>query len=121
MAIIKFGVEEAFFQLGAAKAVPVPIGSPVSQVRSSSTSSETVSANRSGVWECTPGRWQRQVRQAEFCFFLEGDCTFEPETGDPIHITAGEAVYFPADSFGVWDVRETSRKVFIVFNETAAA
>jgi uncharacterized protein len=86
----------------------------------------TISANhnartRAGVWECSPGKFQRQVAQAEFCHFLSGECSFTPENGGPtIEIRPGDVVFFPPNSMGVWDIRQTSRKVFIVFDDTTS-
>lgn len=117
MSAIIFNAAELFTELGESKPVPVPFGAPISQVRSTSRVSPTVGGPRCGVWECTPGRWRRQVTQAEFCHFIEGDCTFEPDDGEPIEITAGEVIYFPQNSGGVWNIRATSRKIFILFDE----
>jgi uncharacterized cupin superfamily protein len=100
--------------------VPVPLGEPVSQVRTHSYSAEGNARTRSGVWECTPGRWRRQVTQAEFCYFLEGEGTFTPDEGRPLEVRPGDAIYFPSNSTGVWEIRQTSRKVFIVFDEGRA-
>jgi uncharacterized cupin superfamily protein len=69
----------------------------------------------SGVWQCTPGTWRRQVKKAEFCHFLAGRCTFTQDGGEPIAIEAGDSLFFPPNSEGIWDVKETVRKVFVVF------
>ena len=121
MAAIKIRAREAFDALGEGKPVPAPVGEPVSQVRSMSQASSSLSSSRCGVWECTPGRWRRQVTQAEFCHFLKGDCVFQPDDGEPIAIAAGDIVYFPANSTGVWEIRSTSRKVFVLFDESGHA
>ncbi|EQB32184.1 cupin domain-containing protein [Sphingobium ummariense] len=121
MAAIKFMARQAFDALGEGKPVPEPLGVPVSHVRSMSQPSSSAAGTRCGVWECTPGRWRRQITQAEFCHFLEGDCTFEPEDGEPVVINGGDVIYFPENSLGVWDVRETCRKIFILFDESATA
>ena len=105
----------------AAKPVPEPSGEPVSQVRSASLPSTARASNRVGVWECSPGRWRRQVLQAEFCHFLSGRATFTPDEGEPLEIAAGDVVHFPERSLGVWDIHEPSRKVFMVFDEEARA
>jgi EutQ-like cupin domain len=34
-----------------------------------------------------------------------GECTFTPENGAPIEIRAGDALFFPPNSLGVWDIR----------------
>jgi len=68
----------------------------------------------SGVWECSPGKWRRQIKQQEFCHFISGRCTFIPDEGEPMEINAGDAIMFPANSTGVWDIHETVRKSFIL-------
>ncbi len=117
MSVIQFRPDELARQFGAPAAVPVPLGQPVSQVQSKSINSMTTPATRAGVWECSPGKWRRQVTQAEFCHFLSGECTFTPDNGAPIEIKAGDVLYFPENSTGIWDIRTQSRKIFIVFNE----
>lgn len=67
-----------------------------------------------GVWECSPGRWRRQIAQQEFCHFIAGRCTFTPDNGKPIAIQAGDALLLPANTFGVWDIQETVRKSFVL-------
>lgn len=67
-----------------------------------------------GVWECTPGRWRRQVVQREFCHFIAGRCTFTPDGGEPIPIEAGDTLMMPANTTGIWDIHETVRKTFVL-------
>jgi len=67
-----------------------------------------------GVWECTPGRWRRQVLSREFSHFVAGHCFFIPDDGEPVELRAGDAVLFPANCHGEWDVRETVRKTFLI-------
>ncbi len=112
---------EALISTAVGKPVPAPLDEPISIVRSASLTSSARSSNRIGVWECTPGRWRRQIVQAEFCHFLEGRATFTPDTGDAIEIVAGDVVHFPENSLGIWDIHETSRKIFMVFDEEPAA
>jgi len=68
-----------------------------------------------GIWECSPGRWRRQVKEAEFTYFLAGRCTFTADDGQKVEIAAGDAAYWSANSMGIWDVHETIRKVYIIF------
>lgn len=119
MAAIKFRKDDLFSALGEAKPVPAPVGTPVSQVRSTSLTSQSTPTTRCGVWECSPGRWRRQIVQAEFCHFLEGSCVFEPDDGEPIQISGGDVIYFPKNSAGVWNIIEASRKIFVLFDERA--
>jgi uncharacterized cupin superfamily protein len=95
--------------------VAVPVGQPVAQVRCSEAVSLPDKQVEAGVWECTPGVWHRQVNQAELCHFVAGHCFYTPEGGHPMEIRAGDAVFFPPSSRGVWDVRETVRKTYVTF------
>ncbi|MNY52058.1 hypothetical protein D3C86_1876980 [compost metagenome] len=46
---------------------------------------------------------------------LAGECTFTPEGGDTQEIRAGDTLFFPAHTRGVWEIKQTLRKVFVVF------
>lgn len=115
--IIKFAPTELFAAMPPGNPAPVPIGEPVSQISVRGFVSEAAATTRTGVWECSPGRWRRQVLAAEFCVFLEGDCVFEPDEGEPVRIKAGEAVYFPANTGGVWTIETKARKAYVIFDE----
>lgn len=69
-----------------------------------------------GVWECTPGRFERQIAKAEVMHILSGACTFTPTDGEVVSFGAGDTVFFPQNTFGVWDVTETIRKVYVIFS-----
>src|SRR3546814_8464715 len=68
------------------------------------------------MWECSPGRWRREVTRAEFCQFLSGRCSFTADTGEVLQIEAGDPIFFPANTTGGWDVTETVRKSYLVFD-----
>ena len=70
-----------------AKPTAAPIGDLVSLIQARSVQ---VDEGRFGIWISSPGRWHRQITSAEFCFFLEGECTFTPDGGEPIEIRAGD-------------------------------
>ncbi|WP_341781309.1 cupin domain-containing protein [Ectopseudomonas mendocina] len=92
--------------------VAVPLGEPVAVA--STTSVERSDGVETGVWECTPGRWRRQIVQQEFCHFVAGRCTFTPDGGEPIEIRAGDALMMPANTVGIWDIQETVRKTYVL-------
>ncbi|MDZ4737776.1 MAG: cupin domain-containing protein [Rhodospirillaceae bacterium] len=96
--------------------VGLPQGEPVSRLSGKIIEMSADEDIESGVWQCTPGRWRRQVKKAEFCHFLKGRCSFTPDDGGAtIEIATGDSLFFPPFSEGIWDVKETVRKVFIVF------
>ncbi|HDQ4734532.1 cupin domain-containing protein [Pseudomonas aeruginosa] len=100
--------------LGAASPVAVPLGEPVAQTRAYAV--ERTDQVETGIWECTPGRWRRQIVEQEFCHFLQGRCTFTPDGGETIRIEAGDALLLPESSLGVWDVQETVRKSYVIIH-----
>jgi uncharacterized cupin superfamily protein len=69
-----------------------------------------------GMWECEPGssRWEFLDR-GEFIHVLSGRMTVQRDGEDPVELTAGSSVVFPIGWTGVWQVRETLRKVFTVY------
>ncbi|QJI29125.1 cupin domain-containing protein [Pseudomonas sp. ADAK18] len=92
--------------------VAVPLGSPIAQA--STLSVERSDNVETGIWECTPGRWRRQIVAQEFCHFIQGRCTFTPDNGETLHIEAGDALMLPANSTGIWDIQETVRKTYVL-------
>jgi uncharacterized protein len=96
--------------------VSVPISQPIAHLKCFAAVVLKDKQVEAGVWECSPGTWRRQILQAELCHFVSGYAFFTPEGGDKLEIKAGDAVFFPPGSQGVWDVRETIRKSYVTFN-----
>jgi len=71
-------------------------------------------APESGLWECTPGRWECRVTRDEFCHFLAGRCVYTDASGVTTAIAAGDAAFFPAGWTGTCEVAETVRKVYMI-------
>ncbi len=92
--------------------VAVPLSEPVAVA--STTSVERSDGVETGVWECTPGRWRRQIVQQEFCHIISGRCTFTPDGGEPMEIRGGDALMMPANTTGIWDIQETVRKTYVL-------
>src|SRR3990172_9520793 len=95
--------------------VAAPLGDPVARLRGGEVVARPGGAFAAGVWECPPGRWRRQVKQAEFCHFVAGHCFFQPDGGERLEIRAGDAVFFPENTTGTWEVIETVRKTYVTF------
>jgi uncharacterized cupin superfamily protein len=71
--------------------------------------------NDCGVWECTPGRFERQLEQAEVMHIVAGRGAFTPAGGgQAIEFRAGDTLFFPRSTRGEWRIDETVRKVFVV-------
>lgn len=60
----------AGLDLPASQPVKEPLGTPVSSTATHAEEGE--GGLLTGVWECTPGRWRRQVLSREFSHFISG-------------------------------------------------
>jgi uncharacterized protein len=95
--------------------VPKPIGEPVTNVRTAVAPVPESEAVKMGVWEATPGRWHRVIVKREYSYFIEGHCFFTPHgSTEAIEIRAGDSVYFPENSLGIWYIVEPTKKVFLI-------
>ncbi|MBT5413854.1 MAG: DUF861 domain-containing protein [Rhodospirillaceae bacterium] len=95
--------------------VGLPEGRKVSKLRGKRLIDPSkVKGPSMGVWECSPGKWRRQVKSAEFAHFVKGRAIFHADSGEAIEIEAGDAVYFPANTNGIWEILATARKNFIL-------
>lgn len=95
-------------------AVQLPTGDPVALVRVAANSQ--IPVGNAGFWECTRGRFRRQVPQAEYSYFISGHGSFTPDGQASIEFRAGDAIYFPANSQGEWEIIETVRKAYVIFS-----
>jgi uncharacterized cupin superfamily protein len=102
--------------LDARGAVGSPISAPACQLAGTSRSVPEREGVRAGVWECTPGEFRRDVKAAEIMHILSGSCTFVPDGKDPMEITAGDTVILPAMTTGVWTIKDTLRKVYVLID-----
>lgn len=81
-------------------------------VQDQSTASSEVNI---GIWESSPGRFTRNVKDKEFSHIISGVCTFTPKDGEKIELHAGDAIYFPENTEGEWEIKETLKKTYIIF------
>jgi len=108
-AIPKDGLEE----LGPVKK---PLSWPAALLVGKKYIDEAPGIDSMGIWECSPGRWQRTIMQEEFAHFVTGSARFIPADGEPIDIRAGDTIWFPANSSGVWEIKENVRKVYVIID-----
>lgn len=68
-----------------------------------------------GVWECTPGPSYWRLETHEFVHILEGRMTVTQDGGSPTEIGPGDVVVFPRGWSGTWEIHETIRKAYVLF------
>jgi uncharacterized cupin superfamily protein len=93
--------------------IKVHVAGPVAQLSGVKLEVDEANGTETGIWECTPGTWRRQVTQSESCTFVKGHAIFHADSGETIDIRSGTAIFFPANTTGIWEVRETLRKVYM--------
>lgn len=98
------------------KQMPAVANEPQARARMSALSIPPGEGVTTGIWECQPGVFRRQVSKREFSHFLAGRCVFKPDNGEPITIAAGDAAYFPANCDGTWIVSEAITKSFVIID-----
>ena len=94
--------------------VEEPLSERVSQLRGISLN-EHPDGSQAGLCECTPGKWVRKIMEAEISSFLKGHALFHPKDGETIEIKAGDSVYFDDKTEGIWEVLETTRKGYLIY------
>ena len=97
--------------------IQVHVSGPVARLSGVKLAVDEANGTETGIWECTPGTWRRQVTQEESCTFVKGHAIFHADSGEKIDIKAGTAVFFPPNSTGIWEVKETVRKVYMTVEE----
>lgn len=100
-------------QLGPVKA---PLSWPAAALVGKKFIDEAPGIDSMGIWQCSPGRWQRTIMHEEFAHFVRGKARFIPEDGEPLDIAAGDSIWFPANSGGVWEILEEVRKVYVIID-----
>ena len=96
--------------------VPIPLSAQVSRLTGRKYLNDAPGIDSMGIWECSPGRWKRTIMEEEFAHFITGSARFVPERGEPIDIRAGDTIWFPRNSRGVWEISENVRKVYVIID-----
>jgi uncharacterized cupin superfamily protein len=69
----------------------------------------------SGVWEATPGTWRIAYDEWEFCTIVSGvSILHEDGVATPHVLREGDSFVIRPGFNGLWEVVETTRKVFVV-------
>lgn len=68
-----------------------------------------------GVWEGEVGAWRVRYTEHELCHMLAGRVRLTGEDGTEAVFAAGDSFVIPAGFTGVWEVLETARKLYAVY------
>lgn len=92
-----------------------PLSEPACALRGMKMAAPIECGPEMGVWECTPGRYRRQIRSAETMHVISGSATFTPDGGEPVALAAGDLFFFGPDTLGIWDIHSALRKVYVIY------
>jgi hypothetical protein len=68
-----------------------------------------------GIWEADPGCWTIRYTENEFCQILSGRSVLRDASGREREVRAGDNFTIPAGFSGEWDVQETTRKIYVIY------
>ncbi len=69
----------------------------------------------SGIWEGEPGCWKTRYTEHEFCQLLSGRVILRGTYGSETELVAGDNFVIPAGFEGEWEVLETVKKVYAIY------
>lgn len=68
-----------------------------------------------GIWQSEPGKWSVDYTEEEF-FQVESGCSVITDTaGNASTVRAGTSMVIPRGFRGTWEVLETTRKRFVIY------
>ncbi len=71
-----------------------------------------------GVWECPPAKFIEPYSGTEFAHVIAGRATLTNEkTGDAVKLKAGDHFVIAFGSKIIWEVHETFRKIYTIYEE----
>ncbi|GLX14915.1 hypothetical protein Pstr01_31540 [Pseudomonas straminea] len=70
-----------------------------------------------GIWEGEVGQWTVNYTEHEYCEILQGVSVLRDHDGNAKTVRAGDRFVIPAGFTGTWEVLETCRKVYVIFEQ----
>lgn len=67
-----------------------------------------------GVWESSPGKWEVEYTEEEFCFILEGEVILTNSEGHAEIFKMGDAFILPSGFKGTWETKKHVRKYYVI-------
>jgi uncharacterized cupin superfamily protein len=68
-----------------------------------------------GLWEADPGCWRVRYTENEFCQILSGRSLLRDLDGNEHPLKPGDNLTIPAGFAGEWEVLETTKKIYVIY------
>lgn len=75
----------------------------------------------SGIWQSEPGKWRIAYTEEEYCQILEGTSVLTDTQGNAQTVRAGESFVIPRGFEGTWEVLDTTRKIYVIYESGDSA
>lgn len=72
-----------------------------------------------GHWESDPGKWAIRYTEQEYCEILAGRSVITDAAGVATTVGPGDRFVIPAGFEGSWEVLETTRKIYVIYEPPA--
>ena len=73
-----------------------------------------------GTWSSEPGKWRVHYTEEEECHIVEGVSIIEGQDGVILTVRAGDRFVIPRGFIGTWEVVETTRKTFVMYEQDSS-
>lgn len=70
-----------------------------------------------GVWEGEVGQWTVNYTEHEYCEIVQGVSVLRDQEGNAKTLRAGDRFVIPAGFKGTWEVLESCRKIYVMFEQ----
>ena len=70
-----------------------------------------------GEWGAEPGCWTVHYTENEYFHILSGKSVIRDLNGNEMELGPGDKVCIPAGFEGEWEVLETTRKIYVIYEE----
>jgi hypothetical protein len=74
---------------------------------------DRLAVDRWPIWSKEVSTFPWTYDQSESCYILDGEAVVTPDGGEPVTISAGDYVVFPAGMSCTWDIKEDIRKHYM--------
>lgn len=72
-----------------------------------------------GIWRSSPGAWRVSYSESELCVLTEGRVRITDSVGNTRTYGPGDCFVMPAGFQGLWEVLESARKFYAIFEPPA--
>ncbi|WP_299796407.1 cupin domain-containing protein [uncultured Shewanella sp.] len=70
-----------------------------------------------GIWSGDKGAWKVGYTEHEYCEILDGSSIITDSRGQSMHVNRGDKFVIPAGFEGTWEVLDTCKKIYVVFQQ----